>query len=52
MADKYQDWYTNRVFKQLNRCVEAYNVKVDVQLTDIKFEHAKSKLIKFGNGSY
>ena len=36
IADKYQDWYAERVLQQLNRGVAAHDVKVDVKLSIMK----------------
>ena len=41
IADKYQDWYAERVLQQLNRGVAAHDVKVDVKLSIMKPPHAK-----------
>ena len=41
IADKYQDWYAEKVLQQLNRSVAVHNVKVDVKLSIIKPLHAK-----------
>ena len=41
IADKYQDWYAEKVLQQLNRGVAAHDVKVDVQLSIMKPLHAK-----------
>ena len=36
IADKYQDWYAERVLQQLNRGVAAHDVKLDVKLSIMK----------------
>ena len=41
IADKYQDWYAEKVLQQLNRSVAVHNVKVDVKLSIMKPLHAK-----------
>ena len=35
LADKYQDWYSNEVLKQLTRGVKPHEAKADVRLTNI-----------------
>ena len=35
-ADKYQDWYAEKVLQQLNRGVAAHDAKVDVELRIMK----------------
>ena len=41
IADKYQNWYAEKVLQQLNRRVAAHDVKVDVKLSIMKPLHAK-----------
>ena len=41
IADKYQDWYAEKVLQQLNRGVAAHDVKVDVKLSTMKPLHVK-----------
>ena len=41
IADKYQDWYAEKVLQQLNRGVAAHDAKVDVKLSIMKPLHAK-----------
>ena len=36
IADKYQDWYAEKVLQQLNRGVAAHDFKVDVKLSIMK----------------
>ena len=41
LAEKYQNWYAEKVLQQLNRGVVAHDVKVDVRLSTIKPLHAR-----------
>ena len=41
IADKYQDWYAEKVLQQLNRGVAAHDVKVDVKMNIMKLLQAK-----------
>ena len=41
IADKYQDWYAEKVLQQLNRGVTAHDVKVGLKLSIMKPLHAK-----------
>ena len=41
IAEKYQDWYAEKVLQQLNRGVAAHDVKKDVKLSIMKPLHAK-----------
>ena len=36
LADKYQDWYAEKVLQQLNRGVAAHDATVDVELRIMK----------------
>lgn len=41
IAEKYQDWYAEKVLDQLNNGVNAHDIKVDVRLSIIKPLHAR-----------
>ena len=41
LAEKYQNWYAEKVLQQLNRGVVAHDVKVDVRLSTMKPLHAR-----------
>ena len=40
-ADKYRDWFAEKVLQQSNRGVAAHDVKVDAKLSIMKSLHAK-----------
>lgn len=40
IAEKYHDWYAEKVLEQLNKGVNAHDVKVDVRLSTVKPLHA------------
>ena len=44
-AGRYQDWYAEKVFEQLNRGVQAHDVRVDARLSTVKPLHARLSLI-------
>ena len=41
ITGRYQDWYAEKVFEQLNRGVQAHDVTVDFRLSTIKPIHAR-----------
>ena len=41
IAGRYQDWYAEKVFEQLNRGAQVHDVRVDVRLSTIKPLHTR-----------